>query len=105
MCFNFQITITVLYGFLYQSGNGLGFPNNFSTPYFTVVLWLGILPVLIFPSILYIIYAFIGEIKIKNGFNPDDPKPFPIEKYDFRYEFIKESEIWKKQHPNDKNNL
>ena len=105
ICLAVGITITVLYGFLYQSGNGLGFPNNFSTPYFTVVLWLGILPVLIFPSILYIIYAFIGEIKIKNGFNPDDPKPFPIEKYDFRYEFIKESEIWKKQHPNDKNNL
>ena len=105
ICLAVGITITVLYGFLYQSSNGLSFPNNFSTPYFAVVLWLGILPVLIFPSILYIIYTFIGEIKIKNGFNPDDPKPFPIEKYDFRYEFIKESEIWKKQHPNDKNNL
>ena len=102
LCLAISITITLVYGFLYQNNNGLGFPNTFSLPYFTTILWLGILPLLIFPSILFIIYTFVGEIKIKNGFNPDSLKPFPIEKYDFRYKFIKESEIWKKQHSSDK---
>ena len=96
ICLAVAITLTSVYS--------LDFSNDFLLPYFnfSVLLWTGILPLLIFPSILFIIYTFIGEIKIKNGFNPNSSKPFPIEKYDFRYKFIKESEIWKKHHSNNK---
>ena len=100
ICLSVSVIVTTLYYFSYNNNFSLDFPNNFSLPYFLVVLWVGILPTLIFPSILYIIFAFIAENKVKGGFNPEDSKPFPVEKHDFRYEFIKDSEVWKRQHGN-----
>lgn len=62
------------------------------------ILWFNIFPMFILPPLLHIIFVFIGEIKIKNGYNPNSKDSFPIQEYDFRYWFIKDTEIWKKQH-------
>ncbi len=50
------------------------------------------------PSILWIIASFISYIPIKNGWD-DQMKEFDIARSDFRFKYVKESEIWKKQHP------
>ena len=53
-------------------------------------VWLGLFPVLALPSIFYILMAWIGEIKVKNGYDPTQ-KTFVIEKEDYRYKWVQDA--------------
>ena len=67
--------------------------KNFSLMVRYMFFWTFIFPIFTLPSFFYIVFTFIGEIKIKNGYDPNSLKQFPIEKYDFRYKFIEEFKI------------
>ena len=60
-------------------------------------VWFMLFPFLSFPSFCYILMIWIGEIKVKKCYDHNSTY-FPVEKYDFRYRWVKESEIWKQQH-------
>ncbi len=74
--------------------------TNFNIIIRYMLYWVVIFPTFTLPSFFYIIFTFIGEIKVKNGYNPNSSKPFPIEKYDFRHKFIEEFEIKNKKRLN-----
>lgn len=59
-----------------------GLLNNWS-------IWLILFPFISMPSILYIFMVWIGEIKVKRGYDPNQ-KTFAIEKEDFRYNWVEE---------------
>lgn len=59
-----------------------GLLNNWS-------IWLILFPFISMPSILYIFMVWIGEIKVKRGYDPNQ-KIFAIEKEDFRYNWVEE---------------
>lgn len=62
-------------------------------------IWLVFFPIVAGPSLVYVLLVWFGEIKIKKGYDHED-KNFKVEECDFRYWWwIKDTEIWKKQHP------
>lgn len=90
--------ICVISSFAAKNSLNETFVTGFMTLFTSFILWANIFPIFILPPLLHIIFVFIGEIKIKKGYNPNSKDPFPIQEYDFRYWFIKDTEIWKKQH-------
>lgn len=65
-----------------------------------LLIWLNIFTVLITPSFIYLVYIWIGSIKIKQGYDSDAVNYYFWLK-DFRLKYVKKSEIWKSQHPNN----
>lgn len=60
------------------------------------IIWFNIFIVISGPSFLYILWVWIGEIRVKKGWDT------PMLQYmfwlnDFRYDYIKDTEVWKKQ--------
>lgn len=61
------------------------------------IIWFNIFLLICGPSILYILWIWIGEIPVKVGWNhPDSDYDFWLN--DFRYPIIKQTSIWKKKH-------
>lgn len=64
------------------------------------LIWINIFLVLSTPSVIYLIYLWIGCIHIRIGYD-DKMVNYNHWLQDFRLKYVKQSEIWSRQHPND----
>ena len=62
------------------------------------VVWGGLFGIFTAPSIIWILSALLTYIPYKKGWD-DSVDNYDIARNDYRFTYIKETEIWKKQHP------
>lgn len=98
LCWKDGLWVAILLGLCFGLQFGVHMPVN--------LIWNQLFTFLSMPSIFYIIWVFIGEIRVKSGWTADK-KYWPdfYKTFDLNYKVIKDHPIWIRQHQDDCNQV